>query len=155
MNLIRVFINQKIIVLSFTFITIMANGYANTTFIDAMSNIEIISINPVVIENWKNFQASDEAMYQACNSWQLDKEQVKQFFQLSDHYESNPSHEYYQIPCKITGELKSEGKIWQFTIDGGATGKWQNQQQEKYFGCRKFACESLVLMPVDDMNPDN
>lgn len=120
----------------------------------AQTNIKINTVNPVTIDFSETSKESDEAMYNACKGWQLTKEQVKQFFELSENYAEYPYSSYYQIPCKITGTLQSQGKTWNFTIDGGATGSWQQGSTTKYYGCNQAGCEPLVIMPTDNMNPE-
>lgn len=122
---------------------------------DNLTDIQISTINPVHIEYSSVPKGSDSAMYEACQQWQLTKEQVKRFFQLAESYPEHPYSGYYQIPCKITGTLQEQGQIWQFTIQGGATGTWQKGNTIKYFGCNQAACEPLVIMPTDGMNPDD
>ncbi|MFD1261484.1 hypothetical protein [Entomomonas asaccharolytica] len=115
--------------------------------------IEVTQVNPVTITYKKHPQPSDEAMYQACQEWNLTAEQVREFFMLSKHYKESPYNLFYQLPCSITGELQLEDQTWQFTIDAGATGKWQNTNTVLYFGCTDNNCEPLVLMMPDNMNP--
>lgn len=115
------------------------------------SEIQIETVNAVTIDINQLSMITDSAMYQACQHWQLNKQQVKQFFELSENYSDYPYSLYYQIPCSITGTLKYQNKIWRFTIDGGATGVWQYKTDIKYFGCHKAACESLVILPTDGM----
>lgn len=142
----------KVLSLTIAIMTILSCN-ANTT--SSGQSIEIEKFNSVTIDNSSFFKENDQAILQACKNWQLNKQQVKHFFEQSDSYTDYPYTEYYQVPCKITGTLKSQGKIWPFTIDGGATGKWRNQQTTKYFGCKKSACESLVIMPTDNVNPES
>lgn len=76
------------------------------------------------------------------------------FFRLSERYDESPYSQFYQLPCSISGELQAEGKTWQFTINGGATATWNHQGVTRYWGCSAKACEALVLMPTDMMNPE-
>ena len=89
----------------------------------------------------------------ACRDWRLSKGQVAEFFRLSQRYEQSPYTGFYQLPCSISGRLRSEGAIWDFTIGGGATAIWSNGGQTRYFGCSADACEPLVLLPADGMDP--
>lgn len=119
------------------------------------TDIRILHINPVIVDQPAHINPADQAMYDTCKTWQLSKEQVTQFFKLSETYPENPYSHYYQIPCKITGSLQTQGQTWRFTIEGGATGAWQQGNSIKYFGCHQEACTPLVIMPTDDMNPDD
>lgn len=130
----------------------MISCYAQT---NNTNSLHVETVNPVFIDNRGTLKQNDEAMYNACEQWKLTKEQVKQFFQLSESYPEYPYSSYYQIPCKITGTLKQQGQLWQFTIDGGATATLQQGNTIKYFGCKQVACEPLVIMPTDSMNPDD
>lgn len=94
-----------------------------------------------------------DAMEQACGDWRLTAQQVERFFQISNRYKESPYSRFYQVPCAITGELEAEGQAWKFTINGGATATWQRNGATRYWGCSAKACEPLVLMPTDFMNP--
>ncbi|MEL1266367.1 hypothetical protein [Pseudoxanthomonas putridarboris] len=65
------------------------------------------------------FQAGgDEALKPVCEDWRLSSEQVERFFSFSESYEQSPYGQFYQVPCSISGELRDEGKTWQFKING-------------------------------------
>ncbi|MEG3193764.1 hypothetical protein SNE32_16205, partial [Lysobacter sp. D1-1-M9] len=89
----------------------------------------------------------------ACAAWQLDVAQVEQFFRLSEEFEESPYAMFYQLPCKVTGRLVSEGQSWNFSIDGGGTAVWTDQGRTRYWGCSAEACEPLVLLRTDMMSP--
>lgn len=89
----------------------------------------------------------------ACRDWRLSRDQVAEFFRLSRRYEQSPYAGFYQLPCSISGKLRSEGVTWDFTIGGGAAATWSHDGQTRYFGCNVDACEPLVLLPADDMDP--
>lgn len=91
---------------------------------------------------------------EACTNWRLSPVQVARFFRLSQHYQEDPYNAFYQLPCSISGELEAEGKVWRFQINGGATATWTSGEDERHWGCSAKACESLVLLPTDGMNPD-
>jgi len=90
----------------------------------------------------------------ACRDWRLSEDQVAEFFRLSQRYEQSPYAGFYQLPCSISGRLRSEGVAWDFTIGGGATATWSHDGQTRYFGCSADACGPLVLLPADDMDPE-
>lgn len=119
---------------------------AFTTSTVAAPSIEVLRVDPVEIS-----ADNDKALLEACRSWSLSKEQVADFFRLSQEYEISPYASYYQTPCSITGELKSVGEIWKFSINGGATAVWTRGDVTRYWGCSKPECEKLVLLPTDFM----
>ena len=90
----------------------------------------------------------------ACRNWRLSSEQVAEFFRLSERYEQSPYAGFYQVPCSISGKLRSEGVAWDFTIGGGATATWTHDEQTRHFGCSAEACAPLVLLPSDGMDPE-
>lgn len=90
----------------------------------------------------------------ACRDWRLGKDEVAEFFRLSQRYEQSPYSAFYQLPCSISGRLRSEGVAWDFTIDGGATATWSHDGQTRHFGCSAEACAPLVLLPSDGMDPE-
>lgn len=77
----------------------------------------------------------------------------QQFFQLSTPYKESPYSGFYQLPCSIEGVVEAEGKTWDFTINAGATAVWSRGEEVRYFGCSAPACEALVLLMPDGMNP--
>jgi len=95
----------------------------------------------------------DGAEGSACAAWQLDATQVEQFFRLSEEFEESPYAMFYQLPCKITGRLISEGQSWDFSIDGGGTAVWTDHGRTRHWGCSAKACEPLVLLRTDMMSP--
>jgi hypothetical protein len=115
-------------------------------------HLEIKEVRP------SRFKASeggskDEALVAECAKWKLTKEQARRFFQISTSYKENPYNEFYQLPCSIEGVVEAEGKTWEFTINAGATAVWKSGKEVRYFGCSDPACEPLVLMMPDGMEP--
>jgi hypothetical protein len=115
---------------------------------------------PFVIKevSTSKFQATeggntDEALVAECAKWRLTKEQAQRFFQISTSYKESPYSEYYQLPCSIKGVVEAEGKTWEFIINAGATAVWKSGNEVRYFGCSAPACEPLVLMMPDGMDP--
>lgn len=97
---------------------------------------------------------SGDPLEAACHEWRLTGAQVAEFFRLSRQYEKRPYAGFYHLPCSISGKLRSEGVTWRFTIDGGGMATWSNGGQTRYFGCSVDACEPLVLLPADGMDPE-
>lgn len=115
----------------------------------AQPSIEVLSVNPVEVT-----ADTDKSLLEACRSWSLSKAQVTEFFRLAQEYEISPYASYYQTPCSITGELKSNGEVWSYRINGGATAQWMRGDITRYWGCSKPECEKLVLLPTDFMRGD-
>jgi len=97
--------------------------------------------------------AAGDPLETACRRWRLSAQQVAEFFRLSREYEEPPYSAFYQLPCSISGKLRSEGTTWHFVIGGGGTATWSKGGQTRYFGCSADACEPLVLLPADGMDP--
>jgi hypothetical protein len=95
----------------------------------------------------------DEALVAECAKWRLTKEQVQRFFQISRSSQDSFYSEFNQLPCSIEGVVEAEGKTWEFTINAGATAVWKSGAEVRYFGCSAPACESLVLLMPDGMEP--
>lgn len=89
-----------------------------------------------------------------CRNWRLSDHEVATFFLLSEQYEESPYSSFYQVPCSISGALEADGKAWDFVIGGGGTATWSDGNETRYFGCSAQACEPLVLMPTDLMDPE-
>lgn len=98
--------------------------------------------------------AEGDALQEACLDWQLSASQVNRFFQLSDSYQSSPYSSYYQVPCSISGQLRAETKTWTFEVNGGGTATWHAGDETRHWGCRLKACEPLLLLLTDSMDPD-
>lgn len=98
--------------------------------------------------------SSDAPLQSACSQWRLSPEQVEQFFNLSSPYPGSPYSSFYQVPCSISGSLEAEGRVWTFEINGGATATWHAGEEVRYWGCSAEACDDLVLLPTDLMQPD-
>jgi hypothetical protein len=97
--------------------------------------------------------STDEALVAECAKWKLTRDQVQRFFQISTSYKDSPYSEFYQLPCSIDGVVEAEGQTWEFTINAGATAVWKRGKEVRYFGCSAPACEPLVLMMPDGMEP--
>jgi len=97
---------------------------------------------------------SGDALESACRNWHLTDRQVATFFELGEAYEQSPYSAFYQLPCSISGKLEADGKAWNFVIDGGGTATWSHGNETRYFGCSAKACEPLVLMLTDFMDPE-
>ncbi|GAB3380124.1 hypothetical protein [Lysobacter fragariae] len=97
--------------------------------------------------------AGDEQLPKACSAWRLSKAQVERFFASSSEYPQAKPHEFYDLPCTISGTLTAEGRRWDFTINAAATAVWRSGSDERYWGCRAKACESMVLLMPDDLDP--
>jgi hypothetical protein len=117
----------------------------------ASPSLEIKDIRSSTFQGGEDHQ--DKALAEACASWQLTKAQAQQFFQLSTPYKESPYSEFYQLPCSIEGVVEAEGKTWDFNINAGATAVWSRGAEVRYFGCSAPACEPLVLLMPDGMNP--
>ncbi|MGY0610784.1 hypothetical protein [Luteimonas sp. A501] len=98
--------------------------------------------------------AAGDPLEAACGEWQLSGRQVVEFFQLSRQYGQSPYSEFYQLPCSISGKLRSEGATWDFVIGGGGTATWSHGGQTRHFGCSAEACAPLVLLHTDLMDPE-
>lgn len=96
----------------------------------------------------------DEGIAHACSSWALDAKQIESFFKLSEEYKETPYGMFYQVPCSISGELKSSGEVWQFSINGGATATWSRKGEIRHWGCSVKECERLVIIAADSMDPE-
>ncbi|WP_460758955.1 hypothetical protein [Lysobacter fragariae] len=92
-------------------------------------------------------------MPKACSAWRFSKAQVERFFASSREEPEGKAHEFYDLPCTISGTLTAEGRRWDFTINAASTALWRNGGDERYWGCRAKACESMVLLMPDDLDP--
>ena len=98
--------------------------------------------------------AFGDSLQAACDAWQLSAWQVERFFRLSERYASTPYSDFYQVPCSISGELQTDGRIWTFEINGGGAATLRAGGRTRYWGCRAEECGTLVLLEPDLMDPD-
>ncbi|MDN5780466.1 MAG: hypothetical protein L0H23_00345 [Luteimonas sp.] len=108
----------------------------------------------VDVEAPRHGGAEGSPLESACRNWRLSDRDVARFFELSETYAQSPYSAFYQVPCSISGKIEAEGKAWDFVIDGGGTATWSHGNETRYFGCSAKACEPLVLMPTDLMDPE-
>ncbi len=99
----------------------------------------------------------DPQLRQACADWTLDKAQVARFFALSREYTDREKPQryarFYDLPCTIEGELRTEGRQWTFRINAAATATWESGEQVRHWGCAVRDCAPLVLMMPDEQAP--
>lgn len=123
------------------FVFLGSHAYANIN----KNHIEIISISYP-----PNKQASD-----SCESWRLNKNEIKDFFELSTEYKEENSYSinYYNIlNCNIEGLLILENEEWEFTVNQGGIGYWTNKNNgTRMFGCEKSRCDHLDIGTDDAM----
>lgn len=129
---------------------IIPNCYANDQLAINLLDFTIETVNSTTIDDVLSVK-DNQYLNQACQDWHLNKQQITQFFMLSEQYNYSPYSLYYQVPCNISGTLRYQNELWQFTINGGSTGNWQREDNIKYFGCRDVECKLLVIIPTDDM----
>lgn len=108
--------------------------------------IQVVSVGSAV---YGGLAGAEEETW--CKNWRLSTAQVEQFFRVSTHYEENPYSLFYQVSCSISGELRADGKTWQFAIEGGGTATWVNARTTRYWGCGAPQCEPLVILLTDFM----
>ncbi|MCD9088151.1 hypothetical protein [Stenotrophomonas sp. SY1] len=85
---------------------------------------------------------------QVCPQWKMTKESA--FFVLSESQPIDPQAYFRELntaPCKVTGELLSDGNLWRFTINAGSGVIWSRGDEHRYFACMADACDALMLMP--------
>lgn len=99
--------------------------------------------------------AGGKSLPEACSAWRLSKAQVEQFFAASGELQEAKPHNFYDLPCTISGTLTAEGRQWDFTINAAATAVWRSGSAVRYWGCRAKACEPLVLLMPDDLAGDD
>lgn len=94
---------------------------------------------------------SNDVFFKACQSWYLNKSQVKRIFLLSIRYESDSSiiNDYYWLPCEIKGVLFYNDIQWEFVINAASTAVWRNDNGSIYWGCNKIECNSMFLLSPD------
>ncbi len=82
--------------------------------------VHILTIEPkkIIDSPW-----NDKISIEVCQQWNLTKEEIEQFFTMSDEIDSYTYTEIYDtLPCYIDGTLKMEELIWDFTINGADKG---------------------------------
>lgn len=107
------------------------------------SDIQVLRISSTDLDPMASMQ---EGAAEYCKAWNLTADQAERFFALSKEIDSRTYHHTYDtVPCKIDGEVKSDGRVWQFTINGAAKARWVAGEAIRYLGCEAKACEPLVM----------
>ncbi|EHM3444025.1 hypothetical protein K2B09_004627 [Salmonella enterica subsp. enterica] len=145
MNMIKYHIKRLAKVLGYT--TILSLFFVRMAFSD---ELRIAFVGKAEYTGEK-VDESNEIFFKACQSWHLNKNQVKRIFLLSIEYESDSSiiNDYYWLPCEIKGVLFYNDIQWRFVINAASTAVWRSDNGSIYWGCNKRECNSMFLLPSD------
>lgn len=114
---------------------------------------QVDSIKPPILEAPPS---AEPALTEACHAWKLDARGASRFFTLAELLDGVVLHHAFSwVPCSIEGRLHDgRGQVWNFRINGGATATtWRGEgptREEYRWGCRRQACEPLVLLTADE-----
>lgn len=82
-----------------------------------------------------------EAIKNACNAQITQyfyKENIIKFFQFAKEYDSYQAATYCYFPCKITGKINLNSKIYDFELNEGGFAVLKNKKEKRYFGDEKL-----------------
>lgn len=109
---------------------------------DNFQEIALIQIdNPYVLKSYRN----DEIAVAYCKKGNIDyfqNENIIKFFQFAREYDSYQAATYCYYPCRITGKVKLDSKIYDFELNEGGFAVLKRKDEERYFGdeSRLYEC---------------
>lgn len=127
-------------------LTVGQSEFQSSSSEDSRSHpINLISVSEVQRDETSSQEGEAE---QVCPQWKMTREEA--VFVLSES-QSIDEQAYYRelekMPCKVTGELLFDGKLWNYVINAGAGVRWLSGEEYRYFGCMTEACDVHMLMP--------
>ena len=118
---------------------------------DGKTALQVLSTTPAQLMDHP--ESGGKGFPDACNAWQLSREQVAQFFAAATEYPELPHRSFDHLPCEITGTLIAHGERWHYRINAAGTATWTADGPTRYFGCSVATCAPLVLSMPDNGEP--
>ncbi|MFD1261648.1 hypothetical protein [Entomomonas asaccharolytica] len=106
---------------------------------ESIPKIEILTIE-------KKIKESDEYSKKLCNAWDLNKENIKDFFLTAEPFITGAEMSYFDIyPCETKGYLLINDVKRKYSINLGGSGFiYGFGKEQEGFGCRKGKCLEYV-----------
>ncbi|RDU61197.1 hypothetical protein CQA53_10480 [Helicobacter didelphidarum] len=102
--------------------------------------IEVLEVDTEI--NWQNSGISDKEAMERCKMSQSlpkDKQQMEEY--LKKHKVVWTLHYYSGQGCAYRGKVKFDGKVWDFTSDGGMTTFLRENEEYIYLVCESAECQ--------------
>lgn len=117
-------------------------------YADHFKHVELVEINQPffeVEEMYRDNEAYIEGVKNACNIQIVQlfqNENIIKFFQFAREYDSYQAATYCYYPCRITGKVKLDSKIYDFELNEGGFAVLKRKDEERYFGdeSRLYEC---------------
>ncbi len=105
------------------------------------SNLQIVKI-----DDTPTLKDSTSEYKEACVNWRLDEEEITKIFTMSRVISGSEMHDlYYDLPCRIHGEVRIGKVLFNFMINGGSFAYVYNSNQNFYLGCSQEKCKDLFI----------
>lgn len=114
------------------------------------SNLQIVKIDTTA-----TLKDSTSEYKEACIQWKLDEEEIIKIFVLSKIISGSEIHDlYYDLPCRINGEVRIGKVLFNFIINGGSFVYVYNFDQKFYLGCSQEKCKEFFIEQGGNMARD-
>jgi len=105
-------------------------------------NLSIVKVNKATYTGLAN-----DPLAQACRDWALSLKEVETIFSLSKKVDKPTlHHQYYHLPCEISGEAVLNGKPFNFTVNAGSYITINTNNTFQHKGCNSKECKPFFLI---------
>lgn len=108
---------------------------------DNFKSIAILTLDQPAAKFGKADKERDEhyinAVRETCNTeivQYFHKANIIKFFKKAKEYDHIPLAEYCTYPCRITGKVKLDFRIYDFELNEGGYAVLKGKNEERYFG---------------------
>lgn len=108
---------------------------------DNFKSIAILTLDQPAAKFGKADEEREEyylnAVRETCNTQIVQyfrKENIIKFFKKAKEYDHIPLAEYCTYPCRITGKVKLDFRIYDFELNEGGYAVLKGKNEERYFG---------------------
>lgn len=110
-------------------------------YADNFKSITILELDQPSVKFGKADEEREEyylnAVRETCNTQIVQyfrKENIINFFQFAKEYDSYQAATYCTYPCRITGKVKLDSRIYDFELNEGGYAVLKGKNEERYFG---------------------
>ncbi len=127
----------------------------NDTTLISGKEVSQLLLRVVKIENRVVITDSSSEYQNKCLKWKLSEEQIIQIFRMSMKISGSEMHDlYYDLPCRITGQILINKKLFNFIINGGSFAYVFNSIENFYLGCSGERCKKYFIVQGGNQQRD-
>jgi hypothetical protein len=123
--------------------------YSDSTMINVKA-IEIIRVDSIseVTDTRSEFATK-------CVAWKISSLDLLSVLKLSKVIDGSEVHDlYYDLPCRIHGEILLSGEKYKFILNGGSFVYVYNQHDRFYLGCADERCRPFFVVQGGNIQRD-